>query len=902
MLRTISPICLLLWCAVAIGQPKQPTFSKGETLFVAQVLPTFQAKCFACHGDDAKKMKAALDMRSLATLLKGGDSGPALIAGKSQESLIYKAAIRTDHEVSAMPPKENDRLSKLELETLQQWIDAGAPWPDAAQIKLIQQSLKPKGVTVHTSGGLSEEWTNRRYQPADLWAYQPLKKVQLSQHGSQAIDHLIDERIRSAGINAAPRADRRTLIRRVTFDLTGLPPTPHEIQNFLTDNTSDEVAFRKVVDRLLASPHFGEQFARHWLDIARYADSAGFANDYERGNAWRYRDYVVRAFNNDKPYDQFVREQIAGDEIDTNNPEMLIATGFLRMGAWELTGMEVARIARQRFLDDVTDTVSQVFLGHMAQCARCHDHKFDPVPTRDYYRLQAVFATTQIAECAAPFLPKENTQGFEEQKYLQARKQFYQDHLNRIQKIESAKRIRWEKENPDQKGIKFPRHQVLSAADLGMERIARKGLERLRWEEDRYEPIAHSVYNGKTPELRGMYAPFRMPTAPLEGKGTLDNTFILAGGDPFSPKEKVLPGAFSAALPDNFPQATSGRRTALANWIVDPANPLTARVIVNRLWQWVMGTPIAGNPNNFGATGKKPTHPELLDWLAAELIRQQWSMKQMIRMMVLTDTYARMSQHPNKKELLQRDPNLQLYAVHRPRRLTAEELHDAILATSGELNAMVGGIPVRHEINRDIAVQPRQVMGTFANVWEASPKPAQRNRRSIYTLKLRGLRDPTAEVFNQPSPEFSCERREVSTIAPQAFSLFNSEASRTRALVFAANVLKKSKSKQDAVQQIFQRALGRTPTETEQQACLEHWHLMAKKHEAIPVAKPTVVKEIVREAVEENVGQKYTFVEKFFAAADYEADLHPADVTPDVRGLMEVCLVLLNTNEFIYLD
>ena len=485
---------------------------------------------------------------------------------------------------------------------------------------------------------------------------------------------------------------------------------------------------------------------------------------------------MVRSFNADKPYDRFVQEQIAGDEIAPDDPEMLVAVGFLRMGAWELTGMEVAKVARQRFLDDVTDSVGQVFLGHMLQCARCHDHKFDPVPTRDYYRIQAAFATTQVAERPAAFLKTENTTGFAEKKYLDARKAAFEAALTRIRTTEAAARAKWKAAHPDKKGQKPPRHEFLSPADLGLERIARKGLERLKWEYDRYEPFALSVYSGRTPNVKAISAPFRVPKNPDAGE--LEASHILAGGNPFSPREKVTPGVLSVAGGTHVPGSIDGRRKALAEWIASAKNPLTARVMANRVWQWTMGRPLAGNPNNFGATGKKPTHPELLDWLAAEFVEQKWSVKGLQRLLLRSDVYRRASRHPNPRAVAATAPTGGSYAVFTPRRLSAEELRDAMLAASGELNPTVGGIPVRPEIHPDVGLQPRQVMGTFAPAWAPSPQPGQRHRRTLYALKLRGVRDPLLEVFNAPAPDVSCEARAVSTVAPQAFALFNGEATR----------------------------------------------------------------------------------------------------------------------------
>ena len=275
----------------------------------------------------------------------------------------------------------------------------------------------------------------------------------------------------------------------------------------------------------------------------------------------------------------------------------------------------------------------------------------------------------------------------------------------------------------------------------------------------------------------------------------------------------MTPGVLSAAGDAAIPATPVGRRKALADWITDPKNPLTARVMANRVWQWTMGTPLAGNPNNFGATGKKPTHPELLDWLAAEFVERKWSVKQLQRLILTSEAYRRSSRHPDPKAVAAKDPAGTSYAVFQPRRLTAEELRDAMLAASGELNLTVGGVPVRPEIHPDVALQPRQVMGTFAPAWEPSPRPEQRHRRTLYALKLRGVRDPLLEVFNAPTPDLSCEAREVSTVAPQAFALFNGEATRGRALAFAARLLKDTKTPDEAISRAFRLAFGRPPTD-----------------------------------------------------------------------------------------
>ncbi len=946
LLRTFTAVILLNTIgSIVVGAEKAP-HSKGDQLFALQVKPLLAAKCLACHGGDTDEMQGKLDLTSREKMLAGGEtSTEVLVPGKAEQSLLYVATTwkNADYE---MPPKENDRLTDEQTWFLRDWINEGAPWPNEETIAAIVSSHEAEGVLVKASGGLSAEWTNRRYKLADLWAYQPLWKDEegkLRDEGQNPIDVLIDERLNELGLTAAPPADRRTLIRRVTYDLTGLPPSPEEVAAFVADEATEDDALAKVVDRLLASPHYGEQWGRHWLDVVRYADSSGFANDYERGNTWRYRDYVIRSFNHDKPYDQFIREQVAGDEIDADNPELLIATGFLRMGPWELTGMEVAKVARQRFLDDVTDAVGQVFLSHPLQCAKCHDHKFDPIPTRDYYSLQAVFATTQLAERPAKFLDAENTNGFEEKRYLIERQQEYNRTLERLNQKSIAAARAWYQDNHfdatafnalvdgvegtspvrqfdqirnqlRQQGIAEaqvpPRSIGFEPQDYGLERIARKGIERLKWELERYQPIAFSVYSGRTPGLSSVNSPLRMPANHLT-KGELEQSAILAGGDPFSPTLKVQPGALSVlgrGAPSaeseepnaGFPNSIEGRRRALADWLASSDNPLVSRSIMNRIWQWHMGQGLAGNPNNFGATGKKPSHSELLDWLAGTFVADGWSFKKMHRRIIMSRAYRRSAEHPDRAALAAADPLGTSYATFAPQRLTAEELRDSMLAVSGELNRELGGRPVRPEINLEAALQPRMVMGTFAAAWQPSPLPSQRHRRSIYALKIRGLRDPFMEVFNEPSPEFSCEARDASMVTPQVFSMFNSQITYDRALALAARIMKETATPEEAIYRVFALTVGRAPSAEEVNATREHWTAMTARHRSITLETTQPLREVVREAVEENTGEKFQFTEQLNIAADFVPDLKPNDVDAETRGLAEVGLVLLNSNEFAF--
>jgi hypothetical protein len=617
------------------------------------------------------------------------------------------------------------------------------------------------------------------------------------------------------------------------------------------------------------------------------------------------------------------------------------------MGPWELTGMEVAKVARQRFLDDVTNSVGETFLAHSLQCARCHDHKFDPVPTHDYYAMQACFSATQLAERAAPFLKEENTGGFEEKKYLESR---FAEHLASLKRLDEKMLVNAETWYTTKKLDRAAWYKAVAAArafvhnggkvkkarsftgifevarstmqkqnlpedqyppklvgfmpeDYGNERVARKGLERLKWELERYESYAFSVYNGVTPQMTAVYQPMRMPQDRMKN-GELEQTAILGGGDPFSPTTKVKPDVLSALsqisnLEFQIAEGLEGRRTALAKWIASKENPLTTRTIVNRLWLWHFDQAIAGNPNNFGSTGKKPTHPELLDFLAATFVEKKWSLKEMHRLIMTSAAYRRSSESQVSDSKLSREELEKSYIVFKPRRLMAEELRDAVLSITGELNPVLGGIPNRPEINIEVAMQPRQVMGTFASAWVPNPLPQQRHRRSLYALKIRGLRDPFMEVFNEPAPDFSCEAREVSTVTPQVFSLFNGQASYDRALALASRVLKENAA--DAITNLFQLCFSRKPTADEQAACAAHWQQMQVKQAQITFTKPKQPLEVRREAVEENTGEKFAFQEKLPGYADFVPDLQPADCDAQTRALADVCLVLLNSNEFAYL-
>ena len=911
----------------------------AEAHFAGRVLPLLKKRCFGCHGD-GKELEGKLDLRTRKAMLKGGENGPALVPGKPEKSAIYTAVLRTGDLV--MPPKERNKLSKTEIATLKTWIKNGAIWSTKPAGSARWDTTK--GITVATSGGLSAEWTNRKYNPADLWAYRPIKKDAVPKIAgvSHPVDAFIRRKLNERKLKPSPPADRRTLIRRLTFDLTGLPPTPQEIDAFVKDKSPQ--AYEKLVDRLLASQRYGEQQARHWLDVVRYADTAGFSNDFERPNAWRYRDYVIRSFNNDKPFDRFILEQLAGDELPTNSPpsqggarggrngvagrgELNIAVGFLRMGPWEHTGMSVAAVTRQQYLDDITNSVGVTFLAHGLRCAKCHDHKFDPIPTRDYYRIQSVFAPVQFADRTLGYLPSENVASLKrtkprvQQLLNDARKKMAalrKKNRAALAKYLKAKGVKKRSDLPEKE--RPPRHYGLTKLEMSIQKIYFKRIAYFAREMQRYQPLAFSVYSGP-PRLHRSNVAYH----PLPGKkkqnGKPQPVHILAGGSLAAPKDLVTPGVLSAVAYSNdtvkrtewntVPNNLHGRRLAFAKWIASPKNTLTARVIVNRIWQQHFGRGIVETPNNFGRMGGKPSHPQLLDWLARWFIEHNWSIKKLHKLIVTSATYQQQTSpkagrsHPAGSRHARVagftvDPKNRLLWRYPSRRLTAEELRDAMLAVTGELNTEMGGPGVYPEINWEVAKHPRHIMGSVAPAYQPSRTPAERNRRTIYAFRIRSLADPMLEVFNRPNTENSCERRNETTVTPQAFALFNGQFAHDRALALAASLAKQSKNVDDQIRHAFRRVYGRLASKAEITLCRQHIAKMTAHHRRV---KPVVVKpptSVKREMVEELTGETFTWHEQLDLMKTYVPDLKPWQVSAEVRGLAELCLVLLNSNEFVY--
>lgn len=954
MRRTSSALLLLSLLTAVTSSAAEP--SEGDRLFTLKVQPLFAKKCNGCHGDDPEKIKGDYDMLTREKLLAGGETfGSDVLVVSDASRSFFLEAIRWEDPDFEMPPKENDRLTEEQVAFVEEWINAGAPWPsDEVQLAIREEEAKKavtdEGVIVKTSGGLGDEWTFRRYKAEDIWAFLPVVKPDVPQNnetGSGDAAHPVDSfllaRLEEAGFGFAPEADPLTLIRRATYDLTGLPPTPEEISEFRTAWKADaDAAWSTLIDRLLESPAYGERWAQHWLDVARYADTGGMSNDYERSNAWRYRDYVIRAFNEDKPYDEFVLEQLAGDELadislkerigdykafvkarkkgdyDSEEAEMIVATGFLRMGPWD-PAMVKNPEARQLYLDDVVNSVGQTFLATTMRCVKCHDHKFDPIPTRDYYRMYSVFSGTQMAERPVPFLPEENLEGMEESKAMSERLLEFatskRDALH--EKREKAAR-EWFEENgleyknaedrkdlPDE--VKPPRHVGLTIPEQGKVKVREQDSWIWTRRMERYEPMMQTVYNGPDPKYLNARK-LRMPDNP-----NIDwrpDNHILNGGALEAPGEKVGPGVLSAlGLPvpganeeDPFtiPEELEGRRLTFARWVADPANPLTARAYINRVWQQHFAQPIAGNPNNFGVSGKKPTHPELLDWLAADFVENGWTLKRMHRLLMTSRAYRQSSEHPKREYLSAKDPNNELLAYFPTRRLTAEELRDSLLAITGELQDARGGLPIKPEINMEVALQPRMIQFSLAPAYQPNPSPEKRNRRTIYAYRVRGMADPFLELFNQPNPNDSCEVRDSAAVSPQAFTLLNSDMITDRSIAFAKNLRERASDPTHQITEAFQRALGRTPDEIELARLAKYLEEMREYHASVEPKRPEYPTEITRSLVEEFSGDAFEYQEILPAFENYEPDLKAADVDAETRALADICLLLFNTNEFVY--
>ncbi|HVL13442.1 MAG TPA: DUF1549 and DUF1553 domain-containing protein [Gemmata sp.] len=708
------------------------------------------------------------------------------------------------------------------------------------------------------------------------WAYQP--PVRPATEGkANPIDQLVRTQLTKAKLSQSPEADRLTLIRRVTLDLTGLPPTPKEVESFLHDSAAD--AYQKLVDRLLVSPHFGERWAQHWLDVVRFAETNGFELDADRPHAWRYRDYVISAFNTDKPYDQFLTEQLAGDELAAakdprSTADLWIATGMHRCAPVHMVSGNLDKDElRQEQLTEMVNGVGAAFLGMTVGCARCHDHKFDPFSAGDYYRLQAFFAPATYVDIDIS-TPAERDARKKAADTLNARIAPIKAQLNAIdapyrdriarakldgleQMYKDALAVPAERRTPEQKRL---------AAEAGP-------MLKVTWDEvvDALTPADREKRSALRERYHALAA--RMPPPPAaawaikvtEPKAA---THVLKRGSVQRKSLAVSPG-YPRVLVNAHAEPKS--RLELARWMTRPDHPLTARVIVNRLWQHHIGRGIVATPNDFGLRGEKPTHPELLDWLATELVANKWSLKHIHRLIVTSATYK---QEAATDHGAATDPDNKLLWRMNRRRLEAEAVRDSVLAAAGTLNPQVGGrsvrVPLEPEVYDLIFTE-----GEPDGLWPVTPDPKQHTRRSIYLFSKRNVRLPLLESLDQPDTLNSCAFRPVSIYAPQALILMNGPFAQEQGKALAITLAKEHKGAAEQVEGLYRRALGRAPRPDELKLAIEFLDVQSRT---------------IRDAVRDG------------RAIGLDATRLPQGVeAARVRALADLCVVVFNTHEFVYI-
>jgi hypothetical protein len=663
---------------------------------------------------------------------------------------------------------------------------------------------------------------------ADDWAFKPVRRVAAPDvaSSSSAIDAFLLEKLNARSLSFAPVADRPILLRRVTFDLTGLPPTPDELHAFLADNSPN--AFEKVVDRLLSSPAFGERQALPWLDVVRFAETDGFKADDKRPHAWRYRDYAIRSFNSDKPFDRFIKEQLAGDELYLGDIDALIATGFLRHYPDEYNAVNLEQ-RRQEILNDITDTTGHAFLGITLGCAKCHDHKFDPIPQEDYYRIQAFFSGWK--EVDAPLLASNDRANFEkrlrdwEKKTAEVRKQLDEMERPHREKFSQKRRGRFPEEyaklldipesqrTPVEQQIAVMVAKQVYADDKAMFN-GMKPAEKEKWESLK-KKLVEAGPKPEPPAVAMAFTDLGREVAP---------THLLKRGN-WSRKDNEIRPGFLSAFDDREAKVTppaksttSGRRTALAEWVADAKNPLTARVIVNRIWMQHFGRGIVDSPGDFGSQGEKPTHPELLDWLASDFVENGWSLKKLHRQIVLSRAYQQGSAF--NAEAAKIDPGNDLLWRMDRRRLDGESLRDAILCVAGTLNPKAAGPSILPELPAEVK----------AGTWTVTADAAERNRRSIYVFVKRNLRYPLFAAFDAPDRNEACSRRFQTTTAPQALMLLNEKLYADKGRRFAERITAEVGSDSDRqIERAYLLAFTRQPTSEERTSAKQFLSAQAKK-------------------------------------------------------------------------
>lgn len=783
---------LLILCSLTFV----PAAWSAEPSLEKRAVAILERACAECHSHASKKMKGGLALDSRAALIEGGDTGPAIVPGEVEKSLLV-TAIRYGDEDLEMPPK-GKRLPAEDVATLEAWIKAGAPWQAKAS-----NAEALTGRPARKPGKITDE--DRAW-----WSFQPLAKVEPpkaapgdSGWAKNEVDAFIAAGLKEAGLTPAPQAERATLIRRVTYTLTGLPPKPEEVADFIADQSPD--AYEKLVDRLLASPAYGEHWARHWLDLVRYADSDGFRIDHYRPDAYRYRDYVVRSFNADKPYDRFVQEQIAGDELFPDQPEALVATGYLRHWSYEYNNRDVVT-QRDNIVIDITDTTADVFMGLGLGCARCHDHKFDPLLQKDYFRLRAFFE---------PVLPRDDltaataAERAAHAKAMAAWEAKSAEVRGKIDALEAPYRVKAEN-----KAVKmFPPETQAIWTKPASQRTPQEALyaelvqRQVQYEYDR---LMNYVKSDEKPKLIALQQEL---TAQEKNKPkALPVAFAATDVGPIAPPtvipRKTALGVIEPGYPTILdaapakvpaPSATStNRRATLARWLTEETNPLTARVMVNRVWQYHFGAGLAINSSDFGMLGEPPSHPALLDWLTKRFITEGWSLKKLHRQLLLSATWQQSATNPQAEAARLKDPENRLHWRSGTRRLAAEAIRDTVLSVTGEIDLTPGGPGV----------------------------DGAKARRSLYVKVQRNRRDALLDVFDVAEGFASTANRNITTTPRQSLLLFNGEWALARARAFAARLMKDvqgsgGETVAKRVTRAYQLAYGRAPSADELAAASE---------------------------------------------------------------------------------
>ncbi|HUS39786.1 MAG TPA: PSD1 and planctomycete cytochrome C domain-containing protein [Pirellulales bacterium] len=798
----------LLIIAALAATPQAPPAAGPPVDFQRQVQPIFARHCTACHGP--AESEAGLQLTRKETAFAELESGErAVVPGDLKASALWQR-LSTDDESERMPP-EGEPLTDEQKDVIRRWILQGATW--------------------------QEHWAFISPQPQQP---PPLKQNDWARN---PIDAFVLNRLEARDLLPAPPAGKRELIRRAYYDLTGLPPTPEEVGAFVADSAVD--AYENLVDRLLASPQYGERWARHWMDIIRYAETNSYERDAAKPFVWRYRDYIIRAFNDDKPYDQFIREQLAGDELDQATADAIVATGFYRLGLFD---DESADPYKHYFdqLDDMVTTTSQAFLGLTINCSRCHDHKIDPIPQEDYYRMLAFFRNIKRYSVDQRNILKSIRMPGSESAALRKLDHEKEEIAAQLDKIATAARPHLEGVDRDE--FKY---------DEWRTRILRKNIPKAisQKDYDRYVGLVErrqALLFAKVPGNQ-------LALAVVEDGRVSPKTFLLGRGNPrvevreLQPGYPALFGSPDPVIPSPPPDATSShRRKILADWIASKDNMLTARVMMNRLWQYLFGRGIVRTPNNFGLRGAPPTHPELLDWLAGEFMQGGWRIKRMQRMILTSNAY-RMSSRSDDAKLAADSANDLLWRQNM-RRLSAEEIRDSILAVDGTLNLQSQGPSIYPKISREV-LHSLSMPGVG---WGRS-SPGQQARRSVYIHVKRNLVTPILKIFDFAETDLSCPVRFETTQPTQALPMMNGEFTNQQARLLAARARRERPGGEAALAERARRIMELA------------WQ---------------------RPATDQQVQEAVTFMR----------DLRQADGATAERALEVFSLMAINSNEFMYLD